>query len=96
MLHNTDVDISNGISLNKFKPYASSQGFYKYDLSSNSVFNPFLNQQGITTTFYSTITSLTNNLNIIEVTPFDAQNIYVPMQLITKEQEPDTSQIFLQ
>ena len=76
ILHNNDIQISNGTSQNKFKPFASSQGFYKYDLSSNTVFNPFVNKQGITNTFYNDITALTNNSNITEVSDFDAQDIY--------------------
>lgn len=76
MLHSNNVAISNGTSQTKFKPFASSQGFYKYDLSTNTVYNPFMSKQGITTTFYNDIKSLTNNISVIEMSSFDAQDIY--------------------
>jgi hypothetical protein len=76
MLHSNNVAIGNGTNLTKYRPYASSQGFYKYDLSSNTVFNPFMSKQGITNIFYNDITTLTNNLNIVEISSFDAQDIY--------------------
>jgi hypothetical protein len=76
MLHNNNVDISNGTNQSKFKPYASSQGFYKYNLSSNIVFNPFMSKQGIVNTFYNDIKALTNNTNITEVSRFNPKDIY--------------------
>ena len=76
MLHDSNISITNGTSTNKFKPYASSQGFYKYDLKTNTVFNPFINKEGISTTFYNSITSLTNMSSVIEVVNFDTQNVY--------------------
>lgn len=76
MLHDNNVSITNGTSQSKFKPYASSQGFYKYDLKSNKVFNPFMSKEGISTEFHNTIKALTNNTNVIEVTHFDAQDVY--------------------
>jgi hypothetical protein len=76
MLHSNNVAISNGTSQTKFRPFASSQGFYKYDLSTNTVYNPFMSKQGITTTFYNDIRSLTNNISVIEMSSFDAQDNY--------------------
>jgi len=76
MLHDNNVSLTNGTSMNKFKPYASSQGFYKYDLKTNTVFNPFVSKEGIATTFYNSITSLTNMSSVIEVINFDTQNVY--------------------
>lgn len=76
MLHENNISITNGTSQNKFKPYASSQGFYKYDLKTNNVFNPFMSREGISTVFHNNITALTNNPNIIEVSNFDAQLVY--------------------
>ena len=76
MLHENNIPITNGTSQSKFKPYASSQGFYKYDLKTNNVFNPFMSREGISTVFHNNITALTNNPNIIEVSNFDAQLVY--------------------
>lgn len=76
MLHDNNVSITNGTSQSKFKPYASSQGFYKYDLQNNKVFNPFMSKVGISTTFHNTIKALTNNTNVIEMSSFNAQDAY--------------------
>jgi hypothetical protein len=76
MLLDNNISITNGTNQNKFKPYASSQGFYKYDLKTNKVFNPFMSAEGITTTFYSSITALTSNSSVIEVSSFNALDHY--------------------
>ena len=76
MLHNNDVNITNGTVQNKFKPTASSQGFYKYDLNNNTVRNPFQANEGITSTFYSQIRALTNNTAIVEVSNFDVDAVF--------------------
>ncbi|WP_040279455.1 T9SS type A sorting domain-containing protein [Psychroserpens damuponensis] len=76
LLDDNNVSISNGTSHSKFQPYASSQGFYKYDLQNNTVFNPFISDTGITTSFHNTIKALTNTTNVVEVSNFDAEAIY--------------------
>ncbi|OUS01492.1 hypothetical protein A9Q86_06855 [Flavobacteriales bacterium 33_180_T64] len=75
MLHNNNIVINAGNTQNKFKPYASSQGFYKYDLRHNSVSNPFQTRQGITENFYKEIKSLNNNTSIVKISKFDVNQI---------------------
>ncbi|MCD2258433.1 T9SS type A sorting domain-containing protein [Psychroserpens luteolus] len=75
MLHNNDIAITNGTAQNKFKPFASSQGFYKYNLKENTVHNPFQAKEGITDIFYNQIRSLTNNTAIVEVSDFNVDTI---------------------
>nr|WP_321221458.1 T9SS type A sorting domain-containing protein [uncultured Psychroserpens sp.] len=79
MLEDNTLSINNGTSQNKFKPFASSQGFYKYDLKNNNVFNAFKSKEGISTSFYDSITALTNNQNITEISSFDADEIYTSL-----------------
>ncbi|MBR9913654.1 MAG: T9SS type A sorting domain-containing protein [Algicola sp.] len=76
MLHANNVALSQGTTSNKLMPFASSQGFYQYDLKNNIVRNPFQTQQGITTEFYSAIQSLTNNAAITEISDFDVDTVY--------------------
>lgn len=71
MLHDNTISITNGNTQNKFQPVASSQGFYKYDIESNIVRNPFQAKQGITDVFYNDIISVTNNSSVIEVSDFN-------------------------
>ncbi|WP_047548809.1 T9SS type A sorting domain-containing protein [Psychroserpens sp. Hel_I_66] len=76
MLKDNNVAITNQSPQNKFMPFASSQGFYKYNLLSNEVFNPFVNKKGITTSFYNAIKAVSNTPNFIKVSNFDVLDIY--------------------
>ncbi len=76
MLTHSKVEIPNNTSLNSFKTYAASQGFYKYDVTSNTVYNPFMTSKNITDVFYKSITTHTNNIKIVELSTFDIQKTY--------------------
>ncbi|WP_299272004.1 T9SS type A sorting domain-containing protein [uncultured Psychroserpens sp.] len=76
MLHNNDVSLTNNSTQATFKPFASSQGFYKYNLNNNTVHNPFQAKEGITSTFYNQIRTLTNHTAILEVADFDVDAIF--------------------
>lgn len=75
MLHNNDVSITNGTSSPKYKAYSSIQGFYKYDLATNTAFNPYYTVENISGTFYNVIQSLTNGAPV-EVNPFDVDEVF--------------------
>ena len=57
---------------NQFRPYGSSQGFYKYNLFYNTVVNSFNKRQGISISFYNEIMSFTKK-EFIEMSSFDSQ-----------------------
>ena len=61
MLNKSKLGLQNDISEGpKFRTYASSQSFYKYDFANNTAANPF-NKMGITNTLYQDIQKLTNS-----------------------------------
>ncbi|MEW4923223.1 T9SS type A sorting domain-containing protein [Algibacter sp. 2305UL17-15] len=74
-LYNTHVELESKMETNKmrFKPYGSLQGFYKYDLDSNTAANRFTSKKGITNSFYNEIMSYTKT-DYIQLTNFDVQN----------------------
>lgn len=74
MLRQNTVSLSSENSASQFQPTASTQGFYKYNLKNNSVYNSFISRQGITDSFYNEIQSLTNQNQIVEVAEFDVNN----------------------
>lgn len=77
MLQSNDIEFSdeNNSSLRKFKPFASVQGFYKYNLYGNEAINPFHKIEGISEHFYPIITNLTaSNYNQVS-TEFDINNL---------------------
>ncbi len=75
MLHNNDVSLTNGTTSPKYKAYSSIQGFYKYDLATNTAFNPYYTVENISGTFYNVIQSLTNGAPV-EVNPFDVDEVF--------------------
>ena len=74
MLHNNNVTITNGTTRPKYKAYSSIQGFYKYDLSTNTAYNPYYTIENISGSFYNAIQSLTNGAPV-EVNPFDVDQV---------------------
>ena len=73
MLQNTNISNSNNnkIITKKYKPYGAVQGFYKYDLYGDYAVNPFNKKQGIPSSFYKEIMSVTHK-DYIEVSSFNA------------------------
>ncbi|OEK09319.1 hypothetical protein A8C32_11385 [Flavivirga aquatica] len=57
-------------SSEKFKPYGSLQGFYKYNLYDDLVVNPFNKKQGISSSFYAEIMDYTKS-NYTEMSSFN-------------------------
>ena len=51
MLINNTISIENPSSIPQYKPYASVQGFVKYDLSQNKAFSPFVKFNSINVAF---------------------------------------------
>lgn len=74
MLHNNNVSITNGTARPKYKAYSSVQGFYKYDLATNTAYNPYYTIENISGTFYNAIQSLTNGAPV-EVNTFDVDQV---------------------
>ncbi|SDR71048.1 Por secretion system C-terminal sorting domain-containing protein [Formosa sp. Hel1_31_208] len=74
MLHANSVTISNGSAQTKYKPFSSVQGFYKYDLTTNTAYNPFQTKQNITENFYNELQGLTNSAPV-EISEFDVNAI---------------------
>ena len=62
ILNPSVLDLQNDNSSEpKYIAYASSQGFYKYDLSNNAASNSFNNKMGIVDSLYMEIQALTNS-----------------------------------
>ena len=74
-LYNNHLELESKKETNKikFKPYGSLQGFYKYDLDSDTAINQFTSKKGITSSFYNEIKSYTKT-DYIQLTNFDVQN----------------------
>ena len=67
---NLKIETNKESSNNRFKPYGSLQGFYKYDFVSDTAENRFTSKKGITNSFYDEITSYTKS-NYTQLTNFD-------------------------
>ena len=74
MLTTSNIKTDNDNGVNTYKTFAVSQGFYKYNIASNRAANPFVSIQNIASTFYNSITTLTNIQTITEVSTFDVQH----------------------
>ena len=73
-LYNSHVELESKMSnKNRFKPYGSLQGFYKYDIGNDTAGNHFTSKKGISNSFYNEIMSHTK-ANYIQLTNFEAQN----------------------
>ncbi len=72
MLNENTIPFSadNRSSNQRFKPYSSVQGFYRYNLSTDLAANPFSVKRGISNNFYREIMTHARS-GYIEVTPFD-------------------------
>lgn len=75
MLEDSDVANmpANKTANKQFKPYSAVQGFYRYNLFDDLAVNPFKVKQGIVSTLYPEITSITSN-NYVEVSSFNVKN----------------------
>lgn len=71
---NLSTKLSKSSSNKVFKPYSAIQGFYKYDLIDNVAANPFNKKQGISSSFYDEIKSITRK-NYVEVSGFNTAEI---------------------
>jgi len=72
LLINNTVKINSNRTAKIFKPYASLQSFYKYNLSENKVANVFSTESGISTNFYNTLKRLTaNKVKVIKPLKFN-------------------------
>ena len=76
MLENNSIILDSGQTENRYQPYSSSQGFYKYNLSANIAANPFRGNFDIDDILYSSITNITNTEITIINEQFDTQSIY--------------------
>jgi len=76
MLKDNAININLGQSGNRYQPYSSSQGFYKYNLFANTAANPIRGTFGISDMLYNSITSLTNTEVTIVNEQFDTELIY--------------------
>ena len=67
------LSANNKLSKTKqYKPYASVQGFYKYNLHDDLAVNPFNKKQGIKSNFYKDIEKHTNKA-FLKTTNFDTE-----------------------
>jgi len=74
MLEDSDVvDLStNKSTIKQFKPYSDVQGFYRYNLFDDLAANPFKMKQGITSSLYQDIISITKS-SYLEVSDFNVE-----------------------
>lgn len=72
MLHNSSISLDENRTSTQaqFSPYASVQGFYKYNIDDDIAANPLNATQGITSSLYPKITGLTHS-NYTNVKAFD-------------------------
>lgn len=70
---------NNSTSLNKYQPYSSFQGFYKYNLFENNASNPYTVIVGIGQQFYDMVRSQTQS-DFINVSEFDIDAYVSTMQ----------------
>ncbi|WP_198513439.1 T9SS type A sorting domain-containing protein [Confluentibacter lentus] len=84
MLYNSNINLSQSKqnNTNEFRPYSSSQGFYKYDLYGNTASNPFGKRDNIKSSFYKEITDKTR-ADYINVKSFDT-SIYAKEATVNK------------
>ncbi|MFT4850477.1 MAG: hypothetical protein ACI83B_003035 [Sediminicola sp.] len=73
MLYENNVNLKSKSSKKQFKTYGSLQGFYKYNLDSDAAVNPFKKKQGISSTFYKEIMSITK-IDFVEVKAYETLN----------------------
>jgi hypothetical protein len=75
MLEDTDVALARqDEAIASFRPYSSSQGFYKYDLVDNKAVNNYKVKTGISQTFYNELEGLTNQV-FVPVKAFDVDEL---------------------
>lgn len=76
MLEENSITINTTQMENRFQPYSSNQGFYKYNLFANIAANPFRGTFGIDDSLYNSITEITNTGIMVINEQFDTQSIY--------------------
>jgi len=72
---------------NQYKPYSSSQGFYKYNLYQDIATNIFIKKTGISTSFYNEIMTYTKS-DYIDVTNFNIEKTQAAFKQIKNALPP--------
>jgi hypothetical protein len=78
MLHENLISTKKNPNIPLYKPYASVQGFVKYDLLKNKASSAFDQFNNIEQLLYSSITAITRE-SITEVSPFSVEQEVSPM-----------------
>lgn len=71
--NNTPSSTNNKSAVKKYRPYSSSQGFYRYNLNLDIAVNPFSIKVDIARSFYEEIKKVTQS-NYQEISSFDVLN----------------------
>ena len=74
----------------QFKVYSSLQGFYKYNLKSDFVVNPFSKSKGVTSVFYNKIAGFTKS-KYIEMSVIDVNLLHLKLSQNNKVLAPSIS-----
>ncbi len=76
---NIGLEQKTDSSLKKYKPYSSLQGFYRYDLRSNTANNPFVRNKKISSGLYEQIMNITGQA-YTELISFDVNEQSLAMK----------------
>ena len=84
---NINIELKSKSKKNQYKPYSSSQGFYKYNLYQDIATNIFIKKRGISTSFYNEIMTYTKS-DYIDVTNFNIEKTQSALKQIKNALPP--------
>ena len=84
---NNNIELKSKSKKNQYKPYSSSQGFYKYNLYQDIATNIFIKKTGISTSFYNEIMTYTKS-DYIDVTNFNIEKTQAAFKQIKNALPP--------
>lgn len=84
---NNNIELKSKSKNNQYKPYSSSQGFYKYNLYQDIATNIFIKKTGISTSFYNEIMTYTKS-DYIDVTNFNIEKTQAAFKQIKNALPP--------
>ena len=84
---NNNIELKSKSKKNQYKPYSSSQGFYKYNLYQDIATNIFIKKTGISASFYNEIMTYTKS-DYIDVTNFNIEKTQAAFKQIKNALPP--------
>ena len=84
---NNNIELKSKSKKKQYKPYSSSQGFYKYNLYQDIATNIFIKKTGISASFYNEIMTYTKS-DYIDVTNFNIEKTQAAFKQIKNALPP--------